>query len=144
MISSKSKVIGSPSSLPLRGASLRLGRKAKALTLVLLGTIGVLAAVTGPAKDRTPKTRTVRGVVFDDAQTPIDGAMVELTDLQTNKVWDIYSQEDGTYQFTDIRFDHDYTVQAKYKGGSSEVRKVSMFETRWTLDLNLTIAKPQK
>jgi len=98
----------------------------------------------GFAKDRTPKTRTVSGVVFDAANNTINGATVELADLQTGKVLDIYSQEDGSYQFTDVRFDHDYTVKAIYKNSESEARKVSMFETRWHLVLNLTILKPPK
>jgi hypothetical protein len=115
-----------------------------ALTFLLLGGVLLLGAVTGLAKDKTPKTRTVNGVVFDDAGNTIAGATIELTDLQTNKAFDIYSQEQGQYQFTDIRFDHDYTVKAMYKASSSEVRRISMFETRWTLVLNLTIPKPTK
>jgi hypothetical protein len=118
--------------------------KRVAFTLLLLGGILLLGAMTAGAKDKTPKTRTVNGVVFDDAGNTIAGATIELTDLQTNKAFDIFSQEQGQYQFTDVRFDHDYTVKAMYKGSSSEVRRVSMFETRWTLVLNLTIPKATK
>ena len=80
------------------------------------GRVLLLGAGTGLAKDKTPTTRTVSGVVMDEAENPIQGAMIELTDLQTKKVLDIYSQEGGQYQFTDLRFDHDYTVKATYKG----------------------------
>ena len=81
---------------------------------------------------------------MDEAENPIQGATVELTDLQTGKVLDIYSQEGGQYQFTDLRFDHDYTVKATYKGSSSEVRQVSSFDTRSRLVLNLTILKTEQ
>ena len=81
---------------------------------------------------------------MDEGETFIQGAMVELKDLQTKKVLDIYSQKDGKYQFTDLRFDHDYTVQATFNGLSSELRQVSSIDTRWTLVLNLTLLKPSK
>ncbi len=96
------------------------------------------------AKDRQPTTRIVSGTVYDNAGNPIIGATVELTDLQTGKVLDIYSQENGDYQYSGLRFDHDYTIKAIYKTTSSEVRKISMFETRWHLVMNLTIPKPAK
>jgi hypothetical protein len=115
-----------------------------ALTLILLGGVLLLGAVTGLGKDKTPTSRIISGVVTDDADRTIKGATVELTDLQTGKVLDIYSQEGGQYQFSDLRFDHDYTVKAMYRGSSSEVRRISMFETRWTLVLNLTIPQPKK
>jgi hypothetical protein len=115
-----------------------------ALTLLLLGGILLWGAVTGLAKEKTPQTRTLRGVTMDEANNLIQGAVVELTDLQTKKVVDVYSQEGGQYQFTDLRFDHDYTVQATYKNLSSEVRQVSSLDTRTPLVLNLTLHKPSK
>ena len=104
----------------------------------------LLGAVGRTGEGQEPTSRTVSGVVIDEAENPIQGAMIELTDLQTKKVLDIYSQEGGQYQFTDLRFDHDYTVKATYKGSSSEVRQVSSIDTRWHLVLNLTIPKPNK
>lgn len=110
-------------------------------------TVVVLASVllgSAAAKDQQPTTRVVSGTVFDDGQKAIFGAAVELTDQQTGKVLDIYSQESGDYQYSDLRFDHDYTIKATYKGASSEVRKISMFDTRWHLVFNLTVTKPAK
>ena len=119
-------------------------RKLTALTLMLLGGVLLLGAVTASAKEKKPQTRTVRGVVADDADNPIPGAAIELTDLQTSKVLDIYSQDGGQYQFTDLRFDHDYTIKAIYKGASSEVRQVSSLDTRTPFVLNLVIPKSKK
>jgi hypothetical protein len=109
-----------------------------------MGVCLVMVAVTGLAKQKTPQTRTVSGIVFDEADNPIKGATVELTDVQTGKVLDIYSQEGGKYQFADLRFDHDYTVRAMVPNGSSEVRQVSSLDTRLRPVLNLTIAKLKK
>ena len=113
-------------------------------TFMLLTGVLLVAGVSGSAKDRRPTTRTISGTVYDDAQNTIPGASIELTDTQTGKVLDIYSQEAGQYQFTGLRFDHDYTVRAEYNGVSSETRKISILETRWTLVLNLTIERPKK
>ncbi len=115
-----------------------------ALILVLLGGVLLLGPVVSFGKDHTPTTRTISGVVTDDADNTLQGATIELTDVQTGKVLDIYSQADGKYLYTDLRFDHDYTVKAMYKGSSSEVRRISILETRWTLVLNLTVPQPKK
>jgi hypothetical protein len=115
-----------------------------ALTLLLLSGIFLWGAMAGLAKEKKPQTRTVRGVTTDEAGNLIQGAAIELTDLQTKQVLDIYSQEGGQYQFTNLRFDHDYTVQATYKGLSSEVRQISSLDTRTPLGLNLTLRKPNK
>ena len=144
MSSRKQKISASPRPQAARRGYPWPAPGVTALTLILLGGVLLLAAVTGLGKDKPPTSRIISGVVTDDADRTIKGATVELTDLQTGKVLDIYSQEGGQYQFSDLRFDHDYTVKAMYRGSSSEVRRISMFETRWTLVLNLTIPQPKK
>jgi hypothetical protein len=114
-----------------------------AIAFLLLGEM-LLPAAPGVSKDRTPKTKTVSGVVFDDAENAVVGAMVELKDLQTGKVLDVYSQQGGKYQYENLRFDHDYTVVATYKGTSSEVRQVSSIDTRWYPVLNLVVPNANK
>ncbi len=126
----------------LKGGVLRRTSKLDSLALVLL--LLFLGVAAGLAKQKGPQTKTVSGVVSDDGENFIKGAMVELKDLQTGKVWDSYSQEGGQYQFTDLRFDHDYTVQATFNDVSSEVRQVSSIYTRARLNLNLTIPKTTK
>jgi len=91
------------------------------------------------AKEKKPQSKTVTGFVLDEADKPIAGATIELADAQTGKVIDIYSQEDGSYRFTDLSFDHDYKIKATFKGASSEVRQVSSMDMRARLVLNLTI-----
>ena len=124
---------------PLRGMP-----KLAALFVILLGVAMLCGTAAGLAKDKTPTSRTLSGVVMDEAENLIKGAAIELTDLQTKKVLEIYSQEAGQYQYSDLRFDHDYTVQATYNGLSSEVRQVSSIDPRWHMVLNLTLLKPTK
>jgi hypothetical protein len=132
-----------PKGNPRRGESRRPTPNVTALTLIFLGGILLLGAA-GWAKDKVPTSRTVSGVVMDPAENPVQGAAIELTDLQTKKVLDSYSQQGGQYQFTGLRFDHDYTLKATYKGESSELRHVSSIDTRWHMVLNLTIPSSNK
>ena len=122
----------------------RRGQILAAPILMLAAAVLLLGVVTGSAKDKQPTTRIVSGTVYDDAQNVIIGATIELTDTQTGKVLGIYSQETGEYQYSGLRFDHDYTIKAMYKGASSEMRRISMFETRWHLVMNLTVPIPKK
>lgn len=126
--------------LPTAGACGR-GLKIAVLSVLLVACAGLPA---GAVKDHQPTTRIVSGTVYDTAGNAVAGATVELTDLQTGKVLDIYSQGDGEYQYSDMRFDHDYTIKAMFKDASSEARKISLFETRWHLVMNLTVSKPAK
>ncbi len=119
-------------------------RKAASLAaLLLVGTL-ILFAPEGFAKDKKPPSKTVTGQVMDATENGIEGATVELTDLQTGKVLEIYSQEGGQYQYADLSLSHDYTIKATFKGASSEVRKVSSVDIRTHLVLNLTIPAPKQ
>ncbi len=87
--------------------------------------------------------RIVTGVVLDEADDGIVGATVELTDLQTGEKLATYTKEGGRYQFSDLQPTHDYEVRANYKSLSSEVRKVSSFDNRNRIVLNLSIPPPK-
>ena len=120
-------------------------RRAAAVWLAALlwaGTLN-LSAPQGLAKEKKPPSKTVTGAVLDEAENGIEGATIELTDLQTKKVLAIYSQEGGQYQYTDLMPSHDYTIKATYKGSSSEVRQISSVDIRPRLVLNLTIPTPK-
>jgi len=136
--------IASLGNAPARRRYQRRGLKSSALTLLLSAALLLLGVVTGAAKDKQPTTRIVSGTVYDDAQNVIVGATIELKDMQTGKLLGIYSQGSGEYQYSDLRFDHDYTIRAMYKGTASEMRRISMFDTRWHLVMNLTVPKPAK
>lgn len=113
-----------------------------AITALLLVWAWGLCA-SGLAKERKPVTRTVSGVVLDEAENGIEGATIELTDLQTEKLVAIYSQEGGQYHFSDLLPSHDYKIKATFKGSSSEVRQISSIDTRLRVVINLTIPGPK-
>jgi hypothetical protein len=98
---------------------------------------------SGLAREKPPTTKTVSGVVLDEAQNGIEGATIELTDLQTGKLLAIYSQEKGQYSFSGLLPSHDYKIRATWKGASSEVRQVSSLDARMRVVMNLTIPGPK-
>ena len=106
-----------------------------------------LAAVSLPsllAKEKKPVTKTVTGVVLDASENGIVDAAVSIADLQSGKKFTTASKEGGQYQFTGLSPQHDYEVQAFYKEASSEVRKVSSFDTRLRIVVNFRIPPPKE
>jgi Carboxypeptidase regulatory-like domain len=96
------------------------------------------------AKRRKPPTsKTVVGQVLDPSGNGIIGAAVEMTNLTTGKTLAIYTGPQGHFQFTDLKLTQDYQFRAHYRGESSEVRKVSSWDTRTSLVLNLHIPPPK-
>ncbi len=82
-----------------------------------------------PKKEKAPTSRTVTGQVVDENGQALEGALVTLTDKKTNERTDFFTKKDGRYQFADLSFTIDYEVQARYKEKSSEVRKLSQYDT---------------
>ncbi len=95
------------------------------------------------AKKKPPTSKTVTGQVFDASDNAIAGAAVEMKDLTTGKTSAIYVGPDGHFTFTDLKLTEDYQFQAHYKGQMSEVRKVSSWDTRTNLVVNLHIPAPK-
>lgn len=96
------------------------------------------------AKKKKPILRTVTGVVLDDANNPIVGASVELTDVQTAKKVAIYSEDGGRYQFAGLNPAHDYQLVALNKNISSDVRNVSSLDDRDRIVVILRIPPPKE
>ena len=126
----------------------RLASKGRGLEVAVIGCFAISCALGLPldagalmAKKKPPLPRAISGRVLDQNDNGISGAAVELTDLQTGKKVDIFSEADGRYQFSDLAPTHDYQVHATYKGVSSETRKASSLEER-QLILNLHIPPP--
>ena len=114
------------------------GGFAIAVTACLLTLVADAAALP---KKKAPLPRTVSGKVLDANDNGISGADVELTDLRTGKKFDIFTESDGQYKFSDLVPTHDYEVRATYKGVASQTRKASsLLEPQ--LILNLQIPPP--
>lgn len=115
-----------------------------ALALAFAGLWLAFASTPLMAKRRKPPTsKTVVGQVLDPSGNGIMGAAVEMTNLTTGKKTAIYAGAGGHFTFTDLKFTQDYQFRAHYKGQSSEIRKVSSWDTRTNLVLNLHIPPPK-
>ena len=80
-------------------------------------------------KEKNPTSRVVSGQVVDDSGTPLENALVTLTNSKTNEKQTFFTKKDGRYQFEGLDFNKDYELQARYKNFSSEPRKVSQFDS---------------
>ena len=79
-------------------------------------------------KDKTPTSRNLTGKVVDVNGTPLEGALVTLTDGRTKEKTTFITKSDGRYRFSYLSFSIDYGLQAKYKKFSAEPRKLSQYD----------------
>jgi carboxypeptidase family protein len=114
-------------------------RSLRALFALALVFLALAPASASAPKKKKPVPKLVQGLVLDSADNPVSGAAVELKDVQTGKTIAIYSDNGGNYGFTDLDRDHDYEIRASYKKEASEVRKVSSFDNRNTIPMNLKL-----
>lgn len=121
-------------------AAFRAG--AVALALVALCLIFDSAPLMA-RRQKLPTTKTVIGQVFNASDNGIVGAAVEMKDLTTGKTLAIYTGPQGRYTFTGLSLMEDYQFRARYKGQTSEVRKVSSWDSRTKMVINLHIPAPK-
>lgn len=122
----------------------RQQRRSGLLLLMSAACLAALCILSLPisAKKKPPLTKTVQGEVVDASNHPIVGASVELTDETAGTKLGLYSEAGGRYEFTELKPNHDYKVQATYKGQASAVRHASSLDDRGIVVLNLTIPPP--
>lgn len=126
-----------------------------AVSFVFLAAAGLLSAQADPSKHpeatfgnethKPPKPsqqRTILGTVKDQADNPVSGAIVQLKDLRTAKVIDFATKDDGKFVFRELRLDVNYELVAK-RGELSQVKKVTIYDTRNQVLLNFKLAPPE-
>ncbi len=97
-------------------------------------------------KAKPPKpssARLINGIVKDQADNPIRGAIVQLKDLRTSKVIDFATKEDGKFAFRDLSMDINYEVTAK-NGTVTEMKKVTPYDTRREIVLTFRLEPPKE
>lgn len=133
-----SRAIRVEHALQSRGFCGARGLREAAGLAIAAALVCAFAPLSASAKEKQP-TRTVTGTVLDKSDNPIASAAVVLTDLETGKKSATYTKEDGIYEFAGLQPTRNYQVQATYQGESSQVRKVSPFDPRDRIVLNLKI-----
>jgi Carboxypeptidase regulatory-like domain len=85
--------------------------------------------------------RTVRGVVVDKVETPVEGGVVFLKNLRTNQVKSYIADTEGAFRFSGLDPNADYEVHAEKDGAKSPTRQVSSFDNRKEIVLTLKLDK---
>src|ERR1700693_4420047 len=104
-------------------------------------------AVVVENKERPKKDspyRTIQGIVKDQADNPLAGAIVQLKDTRTSKVVDFATKSDGKFAFRDLSMENNYELLAKRGDLASPVKKVSIYDTRKAVIINFTLQPPVK
>jgi Carboxypeptidase regulatory-like domain len=104
--------------------------------LALLAT-----AATPQDKKHEAQLRTVRGVVTDKSDNPLNGGVVFLKNMRTNSVRSSYTDDTGSYRFSGLDPNADYELHAEKDNEKSTTRTVSSFDSRKDIVLNLKIDK---
>lgn len=86
-----------------------------------------------------PQRRSVSGFVVDHSGKPIAGAAVKLKNVVTLDVRSYITQEDGHYRFYGLHPDMEYSLRARRDGHSSKSRRITKFESRESIRLDLQL-----
>lgn len=108
---------------------------------IVVGLIALmLIAPLSLAKEKnTSPGRLLTGKVVDRNDSPVVNAVVYVTDTRTHAVKTYIVGPDGTYRFPALAANVDYEVYAQFNGKSSDTKRVSQFDDRKVVNLDLRI-----
>ena len=127
-----------------------LRRLLTASTLLALVGIAALHAQYNPKgvistgkkeKQEDANLRSIEGVVSDADRNLIPKAIVQLKDMKTLQIRSFVTSAEGAYHFASLRTDTDYELSASLGELKSPTKRVSSFETRKTVTVNLQLEK---
>ena len=101
----------------------------------------VCGATLGQNSKKETQLRTVRGLVTDKSDKPIQNGVVFLKNMRTNAVISHFTDDEGNYRFTGLDPNADYEVYAEFDGQKSASRTVSPLDSRKDITLNLKVDK---
>lgn len=115
-------------------------------TLTVLALVLAVWALAPPAMAQKNKredttVRSVQGVVTDAAENPVAGAVVYLKNTKTLQIRSFNTKADGTYAFHGLSTNVDFELKAEYQGAASDVRTLSVFDSRSKAVINLKLKK---
>jgi len=94
-------------------------------------------------KKKTPENSLfAEGSVLDPKGKLVKGAVVKLKDVKTLEIRSFITLKDGTYRFSGLSLDNDYELQATFEKQESRVRRISVFESRKKLAIDLKLKEP--
>lgn len=119
-------------------------RKSCALWVLLGLLLGLTPASAQKKKERDEEAalRSVEGVVTDEADHLVEGAVVQLKNTKTLQIRSYITRSDGAYAFHGLSTNVDYQLRAEHQGRSSDVKTLSVFDSRRKAVINLKLKKP--
>jgi Carboxypeptidase regulatory-like domain len=112
--------------------------------ICILFSLGTSAQDDKKSKKEQATLRSVQGVVVDEADKPVVGAVVQLKDIRTLQMRSYITKVDGEYHFSSLKIDDDYEVEARNNHMTSGPKKISIFDNRKIVIQNLKADKPEK
>jgi Carboxypeptidase regulatory-like domain len=103
---------------------------------------GVQLFAQGSKKET--QLRTVRGIVTDKSDKPIQNSVVFLKNSRTNVVLSHFTDEQGTYRFSGLDPNVDYEIHAEAEDQKSATRTVTSFDSRKEITLNLKLDRKKE
>jgi Carboxypeptidase regulatory-like domain len=114
----------------------------KTARILLAGLLALtlLAALPSFAKDKdTTPGRLLTGKVLDRQDNPVANAVVYVTDTRTRAVKTYIVAADGVYRFPALAANIDYEIYAQANGKTSDTKKMSQFDDRKQVKIDLRI-----
>lgn len=93
-------------------------------------------------KKRMAKFRMVHGIVKDERENPVKGALVNLKNLKTNQTLTDITQADGKYSFDELSREEDYELSATLSGKTTSVKKLSHYDPQSSIMRILSFGEP--
>jgi hypothetical protein len=116
-------------------------RQCRPLSWLFVLLFIVQGTVFAQGSKKEAQLRTVRGMVSDKDEKPIQNAVVFLKNSRTNTVISHFSDDQGNYRFTGLDPNVDYEVYAESDKQKSASREVSPLDSRKEITLNLKVDK---
>jgi Carboxypeptidase regulatory-like domain len=95
-------------------------------------------------KKHSSQLKTVRGVVLDKSDNPVQAAVVFLKDTHSNQVRSNITNDQGEYRFSGLDPNAEYELYAEKDSAKSQTRNISSFESRMDIVLNLKLQQRKK
>lgn len=119
----------------------RLTVRAMLAMSMLLAMVVAASAQRNQDKKEDANQRTIEGVVSDASRNLVPRAIVQLKDMKTLQIRSFVTQAEGNYHFAGLRMDTDYELKATLDDQTSPTKRVSSFESRKTVTVNLQLEK---
>jgi len=94
-----------------------------------------------PEKQKGPVLRTVSGRVTGNNDAPLKDAIVYIKNTRSNALKTYIADDAGKYQFNALLPNVDYEIFADSQGKKSDTKRLSSFDSRKDVTINLKIDK---